>query len=106
LEVAVDDFDGLEQPARRLTFPDFAEAAAADAVDQLVARNRLRTWLDPKRHNAFRDAATGRLRCRRARTGNHVCTFPILAAPNDRRTPRDRFIGGPRGRGSGWCGIG
>src|SRR5262249_27733936 len=56
LQIAVDDFDGLEQSAGGLGFPDFAEATAADAVYELIAGNRLRTWFDPqRRHDSYSD---------------------------------------------------
>src|SRR5262249_43010956 len=38
VEVAEDELDGLEEPAGRLTLPDLAEAAAAQGLDQAVAR--------------------------------------------------------------------
>src|SRR5207248_3741131 len=37
VEVAVDEFDRLEQAARRFRLPDFAEAAAAQALDEPIA---------------------------------------------------------------------
>ena len=45
LQVAVDKLDRLEQAARRLALPDFAETAAAQRFDQAVAGDRLRVWL-------------------------------------------------------------
>ena len=41
LQVAVDELDGLEQAAGGLGLPDFAEAAAAQALDQPVAGDGL-----------------------------------------------------------------
>ena len=45
VEVAVDELDGLEQAAGGLALPDFAEAAAAERLDEAVAGNRFRIWL-------------------------------------------------------------
>ena len=50
IEVAVDELDGLEESARRLALPHFAEAAAAEGLDQAVTRNGLRVWLPHDSH--------------------------------------------------------
>ncbi len=50
IEVAEDELDRLEQAARRLAFPDFAEAAAAERLDQAIARDRLRIGLAHNTH--------------------------------------------------------
>src|SRR5262249_19148068 len=52
LEVAVDELDGLEQPARGLGLPDFTEAAAAQALDEPVAGDGLSVTFDPHRHGS------------------------------------------------------
>ena len=53
IEVAVDELDGLEQAARGLALPDFAEAAAAQRLDQAVAGNRLRIGFPQKTHGSI-----------------------------------------------------
>src|SRR5581483_7499824 len=50
-EVAEDELDGLVQTAGGFGLPDLAEAAAAEALDELVARNRLGVAFDPHGHN-------------------------------------------------------
>ena len=50
LQIAVDDFDGLEQPARRLAFPDLTKAATTQAPNELVTRDWLCSTLEPERH--------------------------------------------------------
>src|SRR5262249_39753425 len=55
LEVAVDELDGLEQAPRRLGLPDLAEAAAAQAFQEAVARDGLGSSFDPHCHEVVRD---------------------------------------------------
>ena len=50
IEVAVDELDGLEQAAGCLALPDFAEAAAAQRLDQAVAGNRFGIDLSKNAH--------------------------------------------------------
>ena len=50
VEVAVDELDGLEQAAGGLGFPDFAEAAAAQPLDQPVAGDRFGLGFDANGH--------------------------------------------------------
>ena len=40
VEVAVDELDGLVEATGRFAFPDLAETAPADPLDEAVARNR------------------------------------------------------------------
>src|SRR5436309_47756 len=49
-KVAEHKFDGFEQAAGGLGFPNFAEAAAAQALDKPVACNRFGVGLNPHRH--------------------------------------------------------
>src|SRR5262249_21959633 len=53
VEVAEDELDGLEQPAGGLTLPDLAEAAAAQRLDQAVARQGFAVGLAQKAHGAI-----------------------------------------------------
>src|SRR4029450_2221079 len=50
LQVAVDELDCFKQTARRLGFPNLAEAAAPQPLDELVAGDRLRMRFNPERH--------------------------------------------------------
>ena len=50
IEVAVDELDGLVQAAGSFALPDFAEAAAAQRLDQAIAGNRLRVRLPQPTH--------------------------------------------------------
>src|SRR5207302_1712655 len=52
VEVAVDELDGLEQAARRLALPDFAEAAAAQGLDQAIPGYRLGVRLPNTTHGS------------------------------------------------------
>src|SRR5713226_1780918 len=50
LEVAINELDGLEQSAGGFALPYFAKAAAANALDELVTRDRLCSAFEPYRH--------------------------------------------------------
>src|SRR5207253_1612217 len=50
---ALHELDGFEKPAGRLGFPDFAEAAAAEALDEPIAWDRFSMRFDAKRHAWF-----------------------------------------------------
>src|SRR5579871_467271 len=51
VQVAVDEFDSFEEAARRFAFPDFAEAATTQGLNEPVARNRFCIWLSDTAHN-------------------------------------------------------
>jgi hypothetical protein len=63
-KVAVHELDGFEEPARSLGFPDFAEAAPADPLNEAVALDRLRTALNPHGHGQPSHLSEFRLRPR------------------------------------------
>ena len=50
-QVAVDDLDGLHQAARSLRLPNLAKAAAANSLQQAIARNGFDVRLDTERHS-------------------------------------------------------
>jgi len=50
VEIAVHEFDGLEQAAGGLAEPDFREATSAKSVDETVARDRLAIEFFGDRH--------------------------------------------------------
>ena len=47
---AGDELDGFEQAAGRFGFPDFAEPAGPQPLEQPVARDRLGVRFDSQRH--------------------------------------------------------
>jgi len=51
IEIAVDELDRLEQAARCFAFPDFAKAAAAQGLDEAVARDRFCISLSDRTHD-------------------------------------------------------
>src|SRR5687768_7432998 len=53
LEIAEHELDGFEETAGGLGFPDLAEAAAAQPLDELVAGDRLGARLNPDRHETI-----------------------------------------------------
>ena len=56
-KVAEDELDGLVQAAGGFALPDLAEAAAAYALNELVAGNRFGKGFDPNRHEVSRGAS-------------------------------------------------
>src|SRR4051794_3498156 len=81
LEVAEDEFDGLEQAAGGLGLPDFAEAAPTQPLDEPVTGDWFRLTCDPLRHDEVlsRLAMRGnppRARSLRARTDLDWTLFP------------------------------
>src|SRR5438270_2896811 len=61
-ELAVDDLDGLEQPAGGLAFPDLAETADAQPLDEAVAGDGLGVGFDADSHTTIpRRSADGPL---------------------------------------------
>src|SRR5262249_49093319 len=55
-ERAMDELDGLEDATGGFDLPDFAETAGAEALDELVARNRLRLRVGSSGHQHGPDA--------------------------------------------------
>src|SRR5262249_33456999 len=53
VKVAVDEFDGFENAARRLGLPDFAESTPANSLNQPVTRQWLRDGGGRRRHGLF-----------------------------------------------------
>src|SRR5258708_5709585 len=50
LQIAVDEFDGLGQTARRNCFPHFAKAACPQSLDELVTGDRFGLTFNPDSH--------------------------------------------------------
>ena len=60
---AIHELDGFQKPSGRLAFPDLAEAAGTDGLDQSIARDGLHVPSLAKRRiccgTAFKNAGTG-----------------------------------------------
>ena len=55
--VALDEFDRLEQTARRFALPDLAEAAFAQGFEEPVAGDRFRVWFLGQQHDRISDCS-------------------------------------------------
>jgi len=84
-EVAENEFDGFMDAAGRLGLPDFAEAAAAQPLDEAVAGDRFGHVLDPNSHGA-----SHRLMPRaQKRSRRHEEHSPYLRSSQTRRTQNE-----------------
>ena len=105
VEIAVDELDGFEETARRLAFPDFAEAACAQRLNEAVAGKRLRIRFPHQAHvTTLPDRLNG---ARRGNTSRHSkggwpwnepdggkssCVFLQKFHLADRRPPRTAAV--------------
>src|SRR5262245_23240203 len=75
MKVAVDKLDGLDETARRLALPDFAEPPATQPFQQPITGNRLRSAFVDCVHGVVLDLVT-----------------ILLVKPRSRFAPRPLFL--------------
>src|SRR5262245_48107867 len=93
-ERAVDELDGLEDAAGGLGLPDFAETARAEALDELVARNRLRLRVGSSGHQHGPDAGGPKeTSCASPGWESTAASFPV---PDGSLPQRSRGLPGSR----------